>query len=470
MADEFLTMKTKLKNWIVLALALIGVSGLVQAAEKDRPNMVFILIDDLRWDGLSATGHPFVKTPNIDRIGKEGAIFQNAFVTTPLCSPARGSFMTGQYVHTHGIKGNGGQYAEPSHRLVSFSKLLRESGYESAYVGKLHMGADDSPRPGFDHWVSFKGQGVFENPAININGKSQKTEGYMTDILNEHAVKFIKQEHKKPFVLYFAHKAVHGPFTPAERHRGRYADANWPEPPNMKDSLEGKPAVTREVEDKNPKRAKANPKKRGLADSAEGDSQKTQKAQMECMLSIDEGVGQIFKALEEAGQLDNTIIMFTSDNGYFWGEHGLSDKRWAYEESIRVPLLVRYPKLVKAGSNPPQLALNIDIAPTLLELGGVKIPSSVEGKSLLPVLKDPGAQLRKYAFMEYFKEETFPRQPTWQAVRTADWKYIHYPELNSMDELYNLKTDRYEMKNLIAEKSAEATLKELKTELNKTFK
>jgi N-acetylglucosamine-6-sulfatase len=213
------------------------------SANDQRPNIVFILIDDLRWDGLSITGHPFVKTPNIDRIGKEGAIFQNAFVTTPLCSPSRGSFMTGQYVHTHGIRGNGPQGAEISHRMVTFSRLLKDSGYESAYVGKLHMGNDDSPRPGFDHWVSFKGQGVFENPPININGQSQKINGYMTDILNDHAVKFIKQEHKKPFVLYFSHKAVHGPFTPADRHKGKYADAKRPLPPNMNDSLEGKPAL-----------------------------------------------------------------------------------------------------------------------------------------------------------------------------------------------------------------------------------
>src|SRR5687767_4867819 len=196
----------KLIKPLFFVLCGIVFAHVTQAIGADtRPNIVFIIIDDLRADGLSSTGHPFVKTPNIDRIGKEGAVFQNAFVTTPLCSPSRGSFMTGQYVHTHGIKGNGPVGGEISHRMVTFSKLLRDSGYESGYVGKLHMGNDDSPRPGFDHWVSFKGQGVFENPGININGKSQKIQGYMTDILNEHAVRFIRQERKKPFVLYFAH-------------------------------------------------------------------------------------------------------------------------------------------------------------------------------------------------------------------------------------------------------------------------
>ncbi|MBX6314203.1 MAG: sulfatase-like hydrolase/transferase, partial [Isosphaeraceae bacterium] len=205
--------------WIGLALA-----GSVTAAEAPaRPNIVFILVDDLRWDALGCTGHPFAETPNIDRIAREGVNFRNAFVTTPLCSPSRASFLTGRYVHAHGVKGNGDNSAL-SHRLVTFPRLLHDAGYETAFIGKWHMGTDDSPRPGFDRWVSFKGQGQYNDPILNVDGEAKKVEGYMTDLLNDHAVAFLKRSHEKPFLLYLSHKAVHGPFTPAERHKDLYAD------------------------------------------------------------------------------------------------------------------------------------------------------------------------------------------------------------------------------------------------------
>ena len=210
--------KTTLTLLSALAISLVGI-----AATSPRPNIIFILVDGLRWDGLGCTGHPFVKTPNIDRIGREGVLFKNFFVSIPLCSPSRGSFLTGQYAHTHGVIDNG-DHSALSHKLVTFPRLLHDAGYETAYVGKWHMGTDDSPRPGFDRWVSFKGQGTYEDPTINVDGQASKVTGYMTDILNEHALNFVKAEHKKPFVLYLAHKAVHGPFTPAERHKDLYSD------------------------------------------------------------------------------------------------------------------------------------------------------------------------------------------------------------------------------------------------------
>jgi len=453
----------------LVVLLWVGSLAAPAAETSGRPNIIFILVDDLRWDALSCMGHPVAKTPNIDRLAKEGALFKNFFVSIPLCSPSRSSFLTGQYVHTTGVIDNT-DHSALSHRLVTFPKLLHDAGYETAYVGKWHMGADDSPRPGFDRWVSFKGQGVYANPNINVDGTVSKVEGYMTDILNGHALDFVKREHQKPFVLYLAHKAVHGPFTPAERHRDLYADAGLTLTPNHQDKLEGKPALTRELvvtnaaegttKKKNPGKKKA--AKAGATPTGHG---KTMRQQLRALAAIDDGVGRLLQALEDSKQLDHTMVIFTSDNGYFWGEHGLGDKRWAYEESIRDPLLMRYPKLIKAGTTLDPFALNIDIAPTLLDLAGAPIPKTIQGRSLLPLFKDAKAPWRKSFLTEYFTERGFPRAPTWQAARTDRWKFIHYTELEDMDEFYDLKADPFEMKNLIKDEAAQTALKEMKTEL-----
>src|SRR5262245_9361465 len=228
---------TWIASTVAMTLLAMAARPTAQAADE-KPNIVFILVDDLRWDALGCTGHPFAKTPNIDRIAKEGATFTNAFVTLPLCSPSRSSFLTGQYAHTTGVIDNTNHNAL-SHQLVTWPRLLHDKGYATAYVGKWHMGNDDAPRPGFDRWVSFKGQGAYPDPVINIDGKADKVTGYMTDVLNKHALEFVKQKHGKPFALYLAHKAVHGPFTPAERHKELYRDDKVPHPPSFTDRLEG---------------------------------------------------------------------------------------------------------------------------------------------------------------------------------------------------------------------------------------
>ena len=435
--------------------ALIGVLFCAPIARAaDRPNIVFVITDDQRWDAMSCAGHPFLKTPNMDRLAHEGAMFQNAFVTTPLCSPARSSFLTGQYVHTTGVIANGAAMNELGHRLITFPRLLKDAGYESAYVGKWHMGNDDSPRPGFDRWVSFKGQGRYNDPELNVDGKIEKKEGYVTDIISDYAVEFINREHAKPFVLYVGHKAVHGPFTPAERHAGMYETEPLPQRPNVKDDMSGKPAIgARAAAGKNP--------------AATGVGEKLIRNQLRCLLSVDEGLGRILDALDAKKLADDTLVIFTSDNGYLWNEHQLGDKRAAYEESIRVPLLMRYPKLIKPGTKPEQIALNVDIAPTVLQLGGAPVVKGVHGKSLVPVLEGKPAEWRQTALLEYFFEKPFPRVPSWQAVRTDAWKYIHYPDVENADELYDLKTDPYEMKNLIADAGSAEQLKSMKAELEK---
>ena len=418
-----------------------------------RPNFLFILIDDLRFDALGCVGHPFVKTPNIDRIAREGATFTNAFVTTPLCSPSRASYLTGRYVRSHKVLGNGDN-AALSHQLITWPRLLHDAGYETGYAGKWHMGTDDSPRPGFDRWVSFRGQGVYDDPALNVDGQRIVAKGYMTDLLTEYTVEFLKKPRTKPFVAYLAHKAVHGPFIPAARHKTLFASETIARSANTRDNLDGKPALQRKVDG-----APA------VSADAVGSNDELIRNQLRCLTAIDEGIGRILKTLEETGQLDNTLVVFTSDNGYFWGEHHLGDKRWAYEESLRIPMFMRYPKRIKAGSKIGQMVLNVDMAPTMLELGGVSAPAEVQGRSITALFKGPVKNWRTSFLSEYFEEPQQRRTPSWQAVRNPQWKYIHYTELEGMDELYDLKKDAGEMKNLIHD--AAATLSGLKRDLDK---
>ena len=467
-----------MKRIVAISLILLASPCVAQVSpgKQLRPNIVFILIDDLRWDELGIAGHPFIKTPNIDRIGKEGAIFHNAFMTTPLCSPSRASFLTGQYAHTHGITNNVDRSAA-SHKLVTFPLLLHQSGYETAFIGKWHMGNDDKPRPGFDRWVSFKGQGTYLNPDINEDGKSIKPSGYITDILNGYAIEFINRPHDKPFLVYLAHKAIHPEvtqnddgsvnlantelFIPAERHKNLYAGKVIPHRPNYRRAPEGKPALQRRIGDLPPLGAATATRDEAIL------------GRQRSLMAIEEGVGEILRVLKANGQLDNTIIVFTSDNGYFYGEHGLSvERRLAYEESIRMPLLIRYPKAIKSGTSRDEFALNIDLAPTLLELAGVTVPSAMQGRSLVPLLQGKRSAWRNSFLIEYYSDKVMPRitQMGYKAVRTERWKYIHYLELEGMDELYDLKTDPYEIKNLTNQPGYEKVLAEMKKEMQQLLK
>jgi N-acetylglucosamine-6-sulfatase len=340
---------------------------------------------------------------------------------------------------------------------------MHDAGYETAFIGKWHMGLDDSPRPGFDRWVGFKGQGVYNDPTLNVDGKIEKTNGYITDILNGYAVDFINSDHKKPFLLYLAHKAVHGPFTAAERHKSLYADAVFKPAASANDSLEDKPALKRPAVGNDPEKASA-PKKGKKAGSGAGTIERNQ---LRALAAVDEGVGQLFEALQKTGHLNDTLVVFTSDNGFFWGEHGLSDKRWAYDESIRDPLLMRYPRLVKPGRVLEQFVLNIDLAPTFLELAGAPVPKSIQGRSILSILNDPKASWRNSFMTEYFQEKQYPQTPTWQAVRTSRWKYIRYQDSSGLDELYDLQKDPYELKNLVHDALAQSALKDAQRELER---
>lgn len=458
----------RFRPWLA-ALAVPLLAGSSPAAER-RPDIVVVLVDDLRWDEID---YPFVSVPHIRRLAREGARFANAFVTSPLCSPSRASFLTGQYAHKHGITDNTDRSAR-SHQLATFPRLLHDAGYQTAFVGKWHMGVDDTPRPGFDHWVSVPGQGRYVDPQLNVDGRRLSRTGYFTDILHEYALDFVHRDHRGPFLLYVSHKAVHPDltqnadgsvnpgdaerFVPAERHRSLYADASVPHRPNHGRAPVGKPALLRPVA--------------GLPSlgPATATSDETIRERLRVLAAVDEGLGRILEALSARGTLDDTLIVFTSDEGYFYGEHGLSvERRLAYEESARVPLLMCYPRLIAPGRAIDSIALGIDVAPTLLALAGAPVPEDMHGRSLVPLLRGETVAWREDFLIEHFSDKVFPRLVGmgYRAVRSGTWKYIQYTDLAGMDELYDLASDPYEMANRIDDPRARPALEDVKARLSR---
>lgn len=438
-----------------------------------KPNIIFIITDDQQTGLLGLEGNPVVKTPNIDRIGNEGVIFRNFFAVTPLSSPSRASFLTGQYAHKHGVINNDKVGMDViSHTLMTWPRQLHEAGYKTAFIGKWHMGLDDSRRPGFDRWLSFKGQGIYINGVVNDDGFQRQIKGYMTDYINDQAAAFIKMQSKKnePFAMVVSHKAIHWPILPAKEYDSSYAGYEFKTTPPGEDDLKGKPLLTRAVTEADWSSLEgivpepAEPRRdRGM------DPASIVRDQLHCLRSVDDGAGAIFDALDKIGQLDNTIIIFTSDNGMLMGEHGqVNVKRWAYDPAIRVPLLIRYPKIIPPGSTRDQMLLNIDIAPTLLELAGVKSIIPLHGQSFVPVLNNADAVGRKSFLAEYFLEKVNPGNPSWKAVRTEQFKYIRYSDdTGGIEELYDLKADPHEENNLIADPSSKSIAEDLRQQLDK---
>lgn len=458
------------------ALLLLALVTFASTALPAPPNVVVILVDDMRWDDLGCAGHPFSKTPHMDRIAREGARFLNAFAVTPLCSPSRASLLTGLYPRTHGITDNTDRSAQ-SHTLTTFPQSLQRAGYRTAFIGKWHMGNDNSPRPGFDHWVCLEGQGSTFDPKLNVDGASRSETGYVTDILHRHAAVFLKQPRTQPFLLYFAHKALHpetvqradgslsdpnaSNFIPAERHRNLYAGQKIPRRPNAFAPPQGKPALLRSLPNVPP----LGPETGSTDESILG--------RLRMLAAVDESLGELLQILTQSGELDRTLIVVTSDHGYFYGEHGLSvERRLAYEEAIRIPLLMRLPGVIKPGSTPEQMALTLDLAPTVLELAGAAPLATQQGRSLVPIFSGHAAAWRSDFLIEYFSDTVFPRihQMGYQALRSQRWKLIHYTELMGMDELYDLATDPYEMKNRIADPQAKESLQELRSLLEQRAK
>jgi len=462
--------------WKFLLLTTLAVTACARhdsGNSQRQPNFVVVLVDDLRWDDIRVAGHPFVETPNIDRLAREGARFLNAFATTPLCSPSRAALLTGMYAHTNGIIDNTARDAA-SHQLSTFAVPLAAAGYQTAFMGKWHMGNDDTRRPGWTRWVAMKGQGEVVNPKLNIDGDRIEAPGYVTDVLTDYAIDFVRRSKDKPFLLFLAHKALHpnvmqrddgsilaldsqpSGFVPAERHRGRYATAAIPRRPNFGRTPVRKPALQQTIDTLPP------------LGPGTVTSDADIHARLEMLLGVDDSLGRIVATLEELGQLDNTVVVLTSDHGYFYGEHGLDqERRLAYEETARIPLIVRYPRVARAGSTPQEIAQTIDLAPTVLALAGVNDTVARQGMSLVPVLQGNATKWRSSVLIEYYSDTVFPRilNMGYQAVRTGHHKYIHYTELPGADEIYDLDADPYELDNLFGTEKGRAVLPALQAEL-----
>lgn len=414
------------------------------ASEVTSPrNIILIVTDDQRHDALGLR-NAFFTTPHLDALARNGALFESAFVTTALCSPSRASILTGQYAHTHGVIDNNTPL--PPH-TPTFPQALQRSGYETAFVGKWHMGgAGDAPQPGFDRWVSFKGQGVYYNPVLNVDGERVEAQGYITDLLTDYAQAFLEKPRQRPFFLHLAHKAVHGDFSPAERHKGTYDGKTYPYPASMANTEEnyrGKPAWVRAV--------------RGSFHGVDGiygkttDMDTVTRKYAEAMCAVDDSVGRIMESLRKVGLLDSTLILFTSDNGFLWGEHGLIDKRAMYEPSIRVPLIAHCPGLVLEGHRPKGLVANIDLAPTILEAAGMTPAPWMQGRSFYPLLTPRETKWRDGFLYEYFWERSFPQTPTMFGVRTDRYSFAVYHGIWDRYELYDLENDPDQRNNLLSE-------------------
>lgn len=423
--------------------AAAAAPSLLTAKGKKR-NVVFLLSDDHRFDMIGALGHPWLETPHFDNLLKNGVHIRNAFVTTSLCSPSRATCLSSQYVHAHRVMDNSTPLT-PS--VATFPEVLQKSSYRTGFVGKWHMGgASDDPRPGFDHWVSFRGQGQYFDPELNINGERKTVEGYNPEILTNEAEKFLRANKDRPFLLYLSHKAVHDNFAPAPQDKGIYAGKPIPYPKSYADTdenYEGKPEWVR--------------KQRLSWHGVDGLYNQRYRFDdfyreyCECVHSMDRSIGAFMNTLEELGLAEDTLVIYMGDNGFQHGEHGLIDKRTMYEASIRVPMIAHCPSLFGGGKAIDQMCLNLDIGPTLLDAAGANAPRTMQGASFLPLLEGKDVPWRTEFVYEYFWERAFPQTPTVIGLRTDQYSYMRYHGLWDVDELYDIQKDPDQMQNLIGD-------------------
>jgi len=441
-----------MKRWF--SILLICVAALTVCAAQ-RPNVLFILCDDLRPNALGCYGSKHVKTPNIDALAKGGVRFANAFCTTSLCSPSRASILTGVYAHRHGVRDN---FTELPASLPHWPGRLRESGYATAYIGKWHMGeTNDSPRPGFDYFVTHKGQGKYFDTEWNVNGARRETPpGYYTHVVTDYAVNWLKQrDASKPWVLCLGQKAPHSFYFPEPKYSNAFDHVRVTYPKSAF-QLDTKPEWIRqrlytwhgiygplfewrkEFPDDRPE--------------AVQDFANMVRAYWGTVLSVDDSVGRLVAFLKETKQFDNTVIVFMGDNGLLEGEHGMVDKRTMHEPSIRIPIVARGPGLPRGKVVQGQV-LAMDTAPSLVELCGAPPLANVQGKSWVKLANGRDDAWRTAWFYEYNYEKQFPYTPNIRGIRTDEWKFIRYPHGDGSPdrhspELYNLKADPGELRNL----------------------
>lgn len=446
----------------IVALSMQGVS-----AKISKKNIIFVLSDDQRFDALGVM-NPELDTPNMDRLATEGVHFKNAFVSTSLCSPSRASILTGLPMRDHKVVDNN---SDLSSALDTFPQALQRAGYKTALIGKWHMGGDNAqPRAGFDHWVSFAGQGnygvkdLLGRPSIlNVNGEEVPQKGYITDELTDYAMQWLRSlDSSQPFMLYLSHKAVHAPFSPANRHAAQYHDTVIQDITPTPEQLKNEPMWVQN--------------QRNSWHGAEFAYHSTlslpkfRKQYRRTLSAVDDSLGRILKWLEQSEQLENTVVIFFSDNGFMFGEHGLIDKRNAYEESIRVPLVIWAPGELRPGQVVTRFATNQDIAPTILGIASAELASPTPGRDLIAMLSSDGKNERRDRLIyEYYWEFNYPQTPTIFAIRDQQFKYIRHHGVWDTDALYDLVSDPKEQKNLIADPAFLDVRLRLQTELHQAL-
>lgn len=475
------------------ALAASGWSlNFCTRARPRRPNILYVMTDDQAVGQMSCEGGRIIQTPNLDRLAREGARFANCFVTNSLCAPSRATVLTATYSHINGVLGNS-ESANVTERLnpslATFPQALQEAGYRTAIVGKWHL--TDDPR-GFDYWCVLPGQGVYFDPDFIELGVRKKMKGYATDVTTDLALDWLKrQTGRQPFCLVYQHKAPHRPFTPAPRHARLLEGVELPHPATYDDDYATR-RVAREAEDMKFDVSLAGdypdlPKDLEPAERKNWIFQRFVKDHYRALYGVDENLGRVLDYLDKSGLAEDTLILYTSDNGFYLGEHGWYDKRFMYEPSLRVPLLVRYPRLKARGAVIDAFVQNIDFAPTILDFAGVRIPESMQGESLRPLLEgESPAGWRRSVYYAYFENSwqlrnarpDEMRDPTFRyftphrvgphrGVRTDRFKLIEFYSEGDYWELFDLEKDPHELNNVYGQAGYAEVIRDLKRELQR---
>lgn len=481
---------------VLAAVTSIFVTGFARPTlSADRPNIVFLFSDDHAYQAISAYGdeRKLLETPNIDRIAKGGMRFDRCLVTNSICGPSRACILTGKYSHKNGFYNNSNSKFDGSQ--VTFPKLLQSSGYQTAIIGKWHLMTDPT---GFDEWHILPGQGIYYNPPMIHNGKKVKHEGYTTDLITDFSLEWLKKrDPSKPFLLMCQHKAPHREWDPPLRHLGHNHDKPFAEPPNLFDDYSNRGLAVRdqdmtlektftESDAKLKSPASLTPEQKQVWDAYYGPRnkeyldnkptgsdlvrwryQRYMHDYLGCVKAVDEGVGRVLDYLDEAGLADNTIVVYSSDQGFFLGEHGWFDKRWIFEESLRTPLLVRWPGVTKPGQVSSEIVSNVDFAETFLDAAGIEVPKEMQGASLVPILKgQTPADWRKSFYYHYYEYPVPHRVRPHEGVITDQFKLVRvYAPEEPYFELYDRKSDPAEMKSVYNDPAYADTVKSMMAEL-----
>ena len=483
---------------LLILLSIIALGGnWLNAADKGPPNILFIFSDDLAYQAISAYGdeRKLLETPNMDRVAREGMRFDRCLVGNSICGPSRATILTGKYSHRNGFYNNSNSKFDGTQ--VTFPKLLKSAGYSTAIMGKWHLISDPT---GFDEWNILPGQGIYYNPPMIHKGERVKHEGYTTDIITDLSIEWLqKRDKSKPFMLMTQHKAPHREWSPALRHLGWDNDRIYPEPKTLFDDFAGRsravvehdmgidktfteldaklkpvPGMSPEQKQKwdayyGPRNAKYSEANLSGKELVRWRYNRYMHDYLGCVKAVDESVGRLLKYLDDEGLADNTIVVVSSDQGFYLGEHGWFDKRWIFEESLRTPLLVRWPGNTKAGSTNQQLVSIVDFAETFLDVAGVPVPNEMQGRSLVPILKGQAPSDWRKSFYYHYYEYPVPHhvRPHYGVV-TDRYKLVHYYHTDVDDwELMDLQKDPHETKNFMNDPAYADTVKELKAELER---